>query len=159
MDLGLAERVAKALIRHFEGCRLRPYLCPAGVPTIGYGATRYVDGRAVRLIDPPITEAQAEAILLHQVRRQFLPAVVRMCPTIVDPMMLAAIIDFTFNLGSGRLRASTLRRRILARRWETVPTELRKWVFAAGRRLNGLVRRREAECRLVAGYGPGDPAR
>jgi GH24 family phage-related lysozyme (muramidase) len=52
-----AVELAAALCRRFEGFFSHPYLCPAGVPTIGYGATYYEDGRKVTLRDPPITES------------------------------------------------------------------------------------------------------
>lgn len=149
IDLDLAVEVAAALARRFEGCYLRPYLCPAGVPTIGYGATYYEDGRRVTLADAPITRQRAESLLLWMVRTRYLPAVIRLCHGIDDPLRLAAIIDFTFNLGAGNLSASTLRRRINAARWEDVPAELRKWVRGGGRVLPGLVRRREAEVVLI----------
>lgn len=145
----LAVEVAAALARRFEGCYLRPYLCPAGVPTIGYGATYYENGTRVTLFDAPITRERAEALLVWMVRTRYLPAVIRLCPNINEPHRLAAIIDFTFNLGAGALSASTLRRRILADRWEDVPDELRKWVKAGGRVLRGLMLRREAEAALV----------
>lgn len=137
--------VAAALCRRFEGLYLRPYLCPAGVPTIGYGATFYEDGTKVTLRDAPITRDRAEALLLWQVRRVYLPAVLRLCPGATQPGLLAALIDFAFNLGAGRLQASTLRRKVNAGDWEAVPAELRKWVMAGGRVLRGLALRREAE--------------
>lgn len=149
----LAVQVAVKLARYFEGLRLRPYLCSAGVPTIGYGATRYEDGRRVRLTDPPITRARAEALLLWTVRRVYLPAVLRLCPGVPDPYKLAALIDFTFNLGAGRLRVSTLRRRVNAQDWAAVPSELRKWTRGGGKVLKGLVARREAEVALVQRVG------
>lgn len=145
----LAVFVAAELCRRFEGCRLRPYLCPAGVPTIGYGATRYPDGRAVLLTDPAITQDAAERMLLLSVRKVYLPSVLALCPIVEDPRRLAALIDFTFNLGAGNLRASTLRRKVNAGDWAAVPAELRKWVRGGGRVLPGLVRRREAEAALV----------
>ena len=144
-----AVEVAAALCRRFEGFYSRPYLCPAGVPTIGYGATRYLDGRVVRLSDPPISREAAERMLLVMVRRTYLPAVVALCPHIDTPGRAAALIDFTFNLGAGALRASTLRRRVNAGQWGEVPRELRKWVRGGGKVLKGLVIRREAEAALV----------
>lgn len=147
--IDLATAIAAALCRKFEGLFLSPYLCPAGVPTIGYGATYYQDGTRVTLRDPPITRQQAEALLLWMVRARYLPEVLRLCPGIDDPCRLAAIIDFTFNLGSGNLRSSTLRKRINAGDWDAVPTELLKWVKAGGRKLRGLVIRRQAETVLI----------
>ncbi|MER2538958.1 MAG: lysozyme [Azonexus sp.] len=145
----LAVEIAAALAKRFEGCRLRPYLCPAGVPTIFYGATFYQDGTRVTLHDPAGTVEQANALLLWMVRKTYLPAVLKLCPGIDTPDRLAAIIDFTFNLGSGSLKASTLRRRINAGRWSDVPHELRKWVNGGGKPLRGLVIRRAVEAKLT----------
>ncbi|MDH5299317.1 MAG: lysozyme [Desulfobulbaceae bacterium] len=145
----LAVEVAAALARKFEGRFLHPYLCPAGVPTIGFGATYYEDGRAVTLRDAPITAERAEALLLWMLRTKYLPDVVKLCPGIDSPARLAALIDFTFNLGAGNLRASTLRKRVNAGRWDDVPSELKKWVKGGGKRLPGLVLRRAAEAKLV----------
>jgi lysozyme len=141
--------IAAALCRRFEGLYLRPYLCPAGVPTIGYGATFYEDGTRVTLRDAAITRERAEALLLWHVRRVYLPAVQRLCPGATEPGLLAALIDFAFNLGAGRLQSSTLRRKVNAGELQAVPAELRKWVLAGGRVLRGLVLRREAEIALI----------
>ena len=145
----LAIQVAAALCRMFEGCYLSPYLCSAGVQTIGFGATYYEDGTAVSLSDPPITRDRAEALLLWMVTTRYLPAVLKLCPGVDNPHRLAALIDFTFNLGAGALKASTLRRKVNAGEWKDVPDELRKWVKGGGRVLRGLVRRRDAEAVLT----------
>lgn len=143
----LAVEIAVALAARFEGFYSAPYLCPAGVPTIGYGATYYMDGRAVKLTDAPISRETAERLLLWMVRTVYLPAVLKLCPGIENetPGRIAAIIDFSFNLGTGKLRASTLRRRVVERRWDDAAAELRKWVRGGGKVLRGLVLRREAE--------------
>lgn len=148
-DLQRVLALLLALLERFEGLRLRPYLCPAGVPTIGLGSTRYEDGRPVSLADPPITRERAFALARLQLLSDYLPGVVKLCGAIDTPGRLAALTDFAYNLGTGALRASTLRRRVLAGRWDLVPGELRKWVRGGGRVLPGLVARREAECRLV----------
>ena len=145
----LAILVAMALMRRFEGLYLMPYLCSAGVPTIGYGATYYEDGTRVTLFDAAITKERAEALLVWMVRTVYLPQVMRLCPGINNPNRLAALIDFTFNLGGSALKNSSLRRKVNAGMWSAVPTELRKWVMAAGRRLRGLVIRREADAALT----------
>ena len=70
-----------------------------------------------------------------------------MCPNLLieDENWLGAIVDFTFNLGVGRLKASTLRKKINMEDWDDVPFELNKWVYGGGKRLKGLVLRRQAE--------------
>jgi lysozyme len=101
------------------------------------------------MTDPKITKERAEELLLWMVRTKYLPTVMRLCPKIDTPERVAALIDFTFNLGGGNLKASTLRRRVNAGEWESVPTELRKWNKAGGRVLRGLTIRREAEISLI----------
>jgi lysozyme len=144
-----AVAIAAALARRFEGLYLKPYLCPAGIPTIGYGATYYDDGRKVTLGDAPITKERADSLLLWMVRTVYMPAVVGMCPKVDTPERMAALIDFTFNLGVGRLRSSTLRRCVNAGDWASVPGELMKWNRGGGRVLAGLTKRRQAEIALI----------
>jgi len=143
--------VTLELIRRFEGLYLKPYLCPAGLPTIGYGATYYQDGTQVTLADSPITRMMAEDLLLWHVKTVYLPAVLKLCPTIVHetPGRVAALIDWTFNLGAGQLKASTLRKRVNAGDWADVPTQIKKWDKAGGRVLRGLTIRRAAEAALI----------
>ena len=76
-----------------------------------------------------------------------LTATLQYCPVLaMEPDgRLAAIVDFTFNLGAGRLQASTLRRRVNLRDWPAAGQELRRWVYGGGRVLAGLVTRRQAE--------------
>lgn len=148
-DLQAVLALLLALLERFEGLRLRPYLCPAGVATIGLGSTRYENGTPVRLTDPPITPERAYALARLQLLRDYLPQVLALCGAVDTPGRLAALTDFAYNLGNGALRASTLRRRVLAGQWELVPAELRKWVRGGGRVLPGLVKRREAEVALL----------
>jgi lysozyme len=143
--------LAAALCRQFEGLYLRPYLCPAAVWTIGYGATRYENGRPVLPSDPPITRARAEALLQHDLRTVRLPAVLKLCSRLDTPGRTAGVLDFAFNCGNAALAGSTLRKRINAGDWAAVPAELRKWVRGGGRVLPGLVRRRDAEIRVIGG--------
>ncbi len=146
-------QAAIALAKNFEGfCRVPkndpgrayPYICPAGYWTIGYG----------HLCDPkhpPITQAEGEVYLEHDLQIA-LAGTLRYCPVLAtEPEgRLAAIVDFTFNLGVGRLQTSTLRLRINQREWSSAALELRRWVFAAGKVLPGLVQRRNAEVALLA---------
>ena len=141
--------IAAKLARHFEGCYLSPYLCPAGVPTIGYGATFYPDGRAVTLKDMPITRQYADFMLLWMIKNIYMPEVIKLCPNVGTPERMAALIDFAFNLGVGRLKSSTLRKRVNSEQWDLVQGELRKWNKGGGKVLRGLTLRREAECQLI----------
>jgi lysozyme len=143
--------VAISLVERFEGVILTPYLCPAGVPTIGLGTTRYPDGTAVTLADPAITRERAYEIARHQLQHEFLPHVLRLCPGLAKETAgrLGAILDFTYNLGWPALAGSTLRKRVNAGDWGAVKVELSKWVNGGGRRLRGLVLRRAAEAALV----------
>ena len=144
-----AVAIAASLCRQFEGLYLKPYLCPANVATIGFGSTRYEDGRRVMLSDPPITKARAEELLMWEINRVCVPAVKRSCPDLKEPKKLAALLDFTFNLGSGNLHSSTLRKKVNAEDWDAAQIELAKWVRGGGRILPGLVKRRTAEAALL----------
>lgn len=141
--------MTEGLCKRFEGLYLRPYLCPAGVPTIGYGATFYEGGYRVLMTDPPITRQRAEQLLRWHLTRRFIPAVMRLCPGAETPRQVAALTDFAFNLGEGNLKSSTLRRKVNAGLWEEVPVQLMRWNKAGGRVLRGLTRRRQAEIYLL----------
>lgn len=144
--------IAADLCRRFEGVRLQAYLCPAGVPTIGIGSTRYEDGRAVTLADPPLTPERAEALLMHELERRYLAGVLRACPRLAsEPRRLGAAVDWAYNLGVGAFQSSTFRRALLAGDWVWAARECRRWTRAAGRELPGLVARREAEAVLIHG--------
>lgn len=146
-------KTAIELAKRFEGFERRvtrgteitaiPYICPAGFWTIGYG-------HLCDATHPPITEGEAEVYLARDLQAA-LAATLRHCPVLAtEPeRRLAAIVDFTFNLGGGRLQTSTLRRRIYQRDWAAAASELRRWVYGGGKVLPGLVTRREAETALL----------
>lgn len=151
-DIGpKAVEITATLCAHFEGFYAAPYLCPAGVPTIGYGATHYLDGRPVTLRDPSISKDAAQRLLQRMIERTYMPGVLQACPVLAadTPERLAAITDFAFNVGLGNLRASTLRKNINAGQWGEVPAQLMRWNKAGGRVLRGLTIRREAEAKLI----------
>lgn len=128
------------LIKHFEGFRAEIYHDTAGYPTIGYGHLI----REGEDFAGGITEAQAEALLTKDVITAE-RAVLRLIDVPLTDGQFNALVSFTFNLGSGALQSSTLRRKVNREEHISVPHELLRWVFAGGRKLLGLVRRREAE--------------
>lgn len=143
--------LATALCKQFEGFKAKPYLCPAGVPTIGYGSTYYADGRKVTLNDPPISEPDAAALLRYELEHTYLPGVLRNCPILAtDARKANAIVDFCYNLGIGRLQTITLKRKINAQDWDGAQEQLMRWTKGGGRILPGLVKRRKAEAGLLA---------
>lgn len=139
---------AVEICNHFEGFSSKPYLCPAGVPTIGKGTTFYPDGRKVTMDDPPVTEEYADALLDHELI-SCLRAVLRLCPDLRDINRINALVDFVYNLGAGRLQTSTLRRKVNEEDWVAACNELLRWNRGGGKVLKGLVLRRQAECLLL----------
>lgn len=134
-----ALNLAADLCIEFEGFSPTEYVCPAGVKTIGYGTTtNYPAG--------PITEAQGRDLLYRDLS-YILPSVLALCP-VLEGFRLSAVLSWTYNLGVGRLRASTMRKRINECDWEAAAKEMRRWVRANGQILRGLVRRRQAESEL-----------
>jgi lysozyme len=145
-----AVKIACNLAKKFEGFRGMPYLCPAGVPTIGYGSTQYADGKHVTLQDNQISEPEAMR-LLTEVMTKCLEQSIGLCPNLAKHSnnRQAAIADFVYNLGASRLASSTLRTKILEEKWAEVPGQLMRWVHAGALILEGLKKRRLAECELV----------
>ena len=134
-----------ALIREFEGFRSKPYLCPAGVPTIGYGSTRYEDGTPVTLNDEPIDQARANAIMRTTLAREYEPAVQRYVKVPLTQGQYDALVDFAYNAGAKNLLQSTLLKKLNAKNYAGASKEFEKWVYGGGKVLPGLVRRRKAE--------------
>ena len=143
-----AVNLAADICARREGLSLRPYLCSAGKPTIGYGTTRYPNGAAVTLRDPEITRVYARHMLMLHLE-DLEPQVRALCPGIDTQQRLGAVLSWTYNLGIGNLRASTMRRRINERDWAAARVEMRRWDKAGGVVLRGLVARRAEEAALL----------
>lgn len=131
------------LIKHFEGFSATVYHCPAGYPTIGYGHLV----KDYELFDGPISNRIAERLLRHDTRSAE-KAVSRLIRVQLTQGQYDALISFTYNLGSGALQRSTLRRVINRGHHHEVPNQLKRWIWAGGRKLKGLIRRRDAEAIL-----------
>jgi lysozyme len=136
------------LIKKFEGFSAVPYMCPASVVTIGYGSTRYADGRKVKMTDNSIT-IEGAIILLKQTLKQYELAVDAYCRDDINQNQFDALVDFAYNCGNGNLKSSTLLKKINANPNDpTIAVEFRKWNKGGGKVLKGLVNRREAEIQL-----------
>ena len=132
-----------ALLKPFEGCKLKAYKCPAGVWTIGYGHTSAAGAPAV-MDGMTITQKQADDILRRDLV-QFETAVHEMMHQPLNQNQFDVLVDFAYNAGAGNLRSSTLLKKVNAASFNSVPAELMKWTKGGGKELPGLVRRRHAE--------------
>lgn len=147
----------RAIIKEFEGLKLAAYVCPAGHLTIGYGSTRWPDGRRIAATDRLKNEAEADALLTTTLKG-FERDVNRLLGRVrVNQNQFDALVSFAFNVGSDidddripdGLGDSTLLRKVLANPNDpTIRDEFAKWNKGGGRVLNGLVRRRAAEAAL-----------
>ena len=137
----------KAIIKRYEGFRAKPYLCPAGVPTIGYGATYYADGRKVTLKDAPISEADADK-LLDKMLGKYEDAVNRYVQVPINQNQFDALVSFCYNLGQENLRNSTLLKKVNAKDFKGAADQFLRWNRAGGRVLAGLTKRRTDERKL-----------
>ena len=136
-----------ALIRQFEGLRLSAYRCPAGIPTIGYGSTTGVQ------MGQTITAERAEELLREDVR-QFEAAVSRLVKVPLNQGQFDSLTSFAFNLGAKSLEQSTLLRLLNAGDYSGAAAQFDRWVYASGKKLSGLVKRRAAERALFEGKTP-----
>lgn len=106
-DLEIAKRELDRHLRAEEGERLKPYLCEAGVPTIGVGATTYLDGRKVKLSDPPITREQMNRMLSVEIDR-YMAEVLEMVDGIATTFQLVGLVLCAYNIGLAGLRGSSM---------------------------------------------------
>ena len=134
-------RASESLIqklKEFEGLRLEAYLDAAGVPTIGYGHTHHVT------LGDRLTEYWADQLLREDVRN-----VVRdisQLGVVRTQGQMDALVSFAFNLGIGRLLRSTLLKKIRSgASMHQIRKEFMRWVYADGKRLKGLEKRRQCE--------------
>jgi len=130
------------LVKEYEGYRATAYVCPAGKLTIGYGhvildheeylkSARLSVSEAVTLLKTDMADAER--------------AVEKYIKVELNDNQFAALCSFTFNLGGGNLKSSTLRRVLNRGEYKAVPTQLNRWVFTGKTKLNGLVKRRRDE--------------
>lgn len=151
--------IAASIIAVFEGFSAKPYKCPAGVWTIGYGSTYYPDGSLVQSGDAPITRDQALSYLQNTVDKAIVPTLSTKIPTwgLMNNNQKAAIISFAYNLGTNFYGSEDFRSITKAlstkENWEYVPKALLLYVNPGSPFEAGLTRRRQAEGELWNGRG------
>ena len=132
-----------AIIKKFEGLRLKAYKCPAGVYTIGYGHTENVSA------DSEISELMADQIL-----RKDLEIFEKTINDLDLPLLQCefdSLVSFVFNVGIGNFNKSTLKKLLLQKKFFYAAKEFEKWVFAGGKKLPGLQNRRSKERKIFEG--------
>jgi len=136
-----------SIIRKYEGMKLKAYKCPAGVWTIGFGATFYENGTKVKEGDV-ITRDRADKLLFFMAQK-FLAAIRPMITAKLTANQESALLSFAYNVGTDAFRRSTLLRKVNANPADpTIRQELAKWIKAGGAVLPGLQRRRAEEADL-----------
>jgi lysozyme len=135
------------LMHQFEGCKLKAYLCPAKVWTIGWGNTYYESGRPVKEGDT-ITQDRADRMFLT-IAEEFGVRVRSLLKTTLNENQFSALVSFTYNVGVANLKSSTLLKKVnLNKNDPTIFAEFLRWNKAGGKVLNGLTKRRQAEANL-----------
>lgn len=132
------------LIKQFESFCAAPYLCSAGVPTIGYGTTVYPNGIKVKLSDQKITQQLAETFLQHHVNA-IEKDVLSLVKVPLTQNQFDALVSFAYNVGLGAFQDSTLLKLLNAGDIDGASKQLERWNKAGGKVSNGLTRRRNAE--------------
>ena len=136
------------LITKHEGLKLKPYLCPAKIPTIGYGNTYYPDGKRVTLLDKDITKQQAFD-MFKEVANRFAKRVDALVTSNINQNQFNALVSFAYNVGTGNFSSSTLLKKVNKNPDDlTIKDEFLRWNKAGGKVLNGLTNRRNEEADL-----------
>jgi lysozyme len=136
------------LITKHEGLKLKPYLCPAKIPTIGYGNTYYPDGKRVTLLDKDITKQQAFD-MFKEIANRFAKRVDELVTSNINKNQFNALVSFAYNVGTGNFSSSTLLKKVNKNPNDlTIKAEFLKWNKAGGKVINGLTNRRNEEADL-----------
>lgn len=135
------------IIKYYEGWSSRPYKCPAGIATIGYGSTWDIDGQKVDMRHKKITKDHGEALLLRELRHVD-HAIRKLVTAELTANMYSSLASIIYNIGSGNFQRSTLRMKLNRGWYEDAANEFPKWRRAGGRILKGLVKRRAKEREL-----------
>lgn len=133
------------LVKHFEGFSPKVYVCPAGYFTIGYG--HVIPKSQFHLWkDKILSKEEAEELLVSDLLKvEYLIKKMKLIAVDIHPYMLDALISFSFNVGVFAFERSTLRRKLNRSEFRDAADEFLKWVYAGGKKMKGLIRRRKAE--------------
>ncbi|CAB5170408.1 COG3772 Phage-related lysozyme (muraminidase) [uncultured Caudovirales phage] len=133
-----------AMLKKFEGCKLKAYKCPAGIWTIGYGHTSAAGAPEVT---SDLTISKEEALeILHRDLGQYEKGVAKLVKVELTQNQFDVLVDFAYNAGVGNFAKSGILKQVNAGAFDKVPDELMKWTKGGGKVLPGLVKRRQAEC-------------
>ena len=135
-------------ITKHEGLILKPYLCPAKIPTIGYGNTYYPNGKKVTLLDKDITKQEAFEIF-KEIANRFGKRVDELVTSNINQNQFNALVSFCYNIGTGNFSSSTLLKKVNKNPNDlTIKAEFLRWNKANGKVINGLTNRRIEEADL-----------
>jgi lysozyme len=136
------------LITKFEGFSAVPYLCSAGVSTIGYGSTFYTDGVKVTMKDSKISETQA-LVMFKIIADEFATKVLKLLKQDVNQNQFNSLVSFAYNCGVTNFAKSTLLKKVNINADDpAIRYEFLKWNKAKGKIIVGLTRRRNEEARI-----------
>ena len=135
------------IVKKYEGFRSKPYKCPAGIWTIGYGSTFYINGEKVSRYDSEISETFASE-LLENVVNDFAIKVDRLIKVSLNQNQFDALVSFTYNVGIGAFSKSTLLKKLNTADLNGASKEFVRWNKANGKVLKGLTNRRIDEQKL-----------
>ena len=135
------------LIKDFEGFSSTAYLCPAKIPTIGWGNTFYEDGRKVKLGEQ-ISKTDALKLLEVVANRDFADKIFPAIKVKVSQSQFDAMVSLAYNIGTGAFLKSTLLKKVNAGDFAGAGEEFLRWNKAGGKEVLGLTRRREREKQL-----------
>lgn len=140
----IINEAGRTLIKQFEGCRLKVYRDPVGLPTVGVGHLLTQSERKNWPVGTQLSQRQIDILLDHDLL-QAESAVSRFVTVPLSDNQYAALVSFTFNCGGGALQRSSVRRRLNAGNYHGAADALLMWNKAKGKVLPGLTRRRKAE--------------
>lgn len=133
------------LIKEFEGFSSKPYLCPAKIPTIGWGNTYYPNGKKVTMNDAPITKEYATELLSYVAQKDFGDKILQLVKVPLNQNQFDTLVSICYNIGMGNFTKSTLLKKINQGDFKGASLEFEKWNKSGGIVLAGLVKRRLKE--------------